>query len=80
LEFKIVKHIPHAFEWRWLDPNEEVVEKKKNKVHKFLLREIKDLKMQPILLRDGDHLAYSVASDTPDDLQTDTDLILQQEF
>ena len=36
--------------------------------------------MHPILLRDGDHIAYSLASDQPDDLQTDSDLVLQQEF
>lgn len=75
---KVVKHIPHAFEWKWLNPNEEIVEKKKNKVNKFLLRDIQDLKLQPILLRDGDHIAYCVvtAENQNDDLQTDTDLIL----
>ena len=63
MEFKVVKHIPHAFEWKVLNPSEEVTEKKKNKVHKFLLRDIQDLKLSPILLRDGDHIAYSLTSD-----------------
>lgn len=62
-EFKVVKHIPHAFEWKWLNPMEEVVEKKKNKVIKFLLRDILDLKLQPILLRDGDHIAFCAITD-----------------
>jgi hypothetical protein len=62
VEFKLVKHIPHAFEWKVLNPDEEVTEKKKNKVHKFMLRDIQDLKMHPILLRDGDHIAYSLTS------------------
>jgi hypothetical protein len=49
-------------------------------VFKFFLKDIQDLKMQPILLRDGDHLAYSFSSAEPDDLQTDTDIVLQREF
>jgi hypothetical protein len=60
-----LKHIPHAFEWRVLDPDSTVTEKKKKTITTYKLSELKDLKMNPILLKDGDHIA--VATQDQDD-------------
>jgi hypothetical protein len=55
--FKVVKHVPHEFCWKVLDPDMIVTQKKKNKEESFKLSELKDMKMYPISLKDGDHIA-----------------------
>lgn len=47
-EFKIVKHIAHAFEWRVLDPDDVFTEKKKKTERILKLADLPDLKMNPI--------------------------------
>ena len=55
-QLRILKHIPQAFEWNVLNPDQMVEEKrKKNQTVKVKLSEL-DLKKAPILLRDGDHI------------------------
>ena len=77
--FVILKHVPHAFEWKQLDPNQICSEKKKNKTIEFKLSEILDLKHQPILLKDGDHIAIACEPEG-DDFQTDDDAQMRHEF
>lgn len=55
--FKVVKHVPHEFLWKVLDPDMTMTQKKKKKEETFKLSELKDLKMYPISLKDGDHIA-----------------------
>jgi hypothetical protein len=69
---RFVKHVPHEFVWKQLDPEMECSEKKKGKERKFLLKEITDLKHYPLCLKDGDHLGL-ITSDVLDDYQTEWD-------
>ena len=71
--FTMVKHVPHAFEWKVLDPEESFTEKKKKTERTFKLGELADLKMNPILLKDGDHIALCEEAGDKDDYQTDHD-------
>ena len=50
---KIVKHVPHQFEWKVLDPDEEVTYKQKKKTVKQRAGDM-DLKKPPLLMKDGD--------------------------
>ena len=50
---KIVKHVPHQFEWKVLDPDEEVTFKQKKKTVKQRAGDM-DLKKPPLLMKDGD--------------------------
>ena len=50
---KIVKHVPHQFEWKVLDPDEEVSYKQKKKTVKQRAGDM-DLKKPPLLMKDGD--------------------------
>ena len=55
-EVSIAKYIPHAFEWKWMNPEEVIVEKRGKKAKtevKFRAAEI-DLRKMPFLLKDGD--------------------------
>jgi len=61
LDFKVLKHVPHAFEWKIIDPDSIVTEKKKKKTFTYKLSELKDLKMHPIMLKDGDHFAIATS-------------------
>lgn len=67
LEFKVLKHVPHAFEWRVIDPDSTVTEKKKKTTVTYKLSELKDLKMQPMMLKDGDHFAIATLNSIQDD-------------
>ena len=69
---KIIKHIPHQFEWKVLDPEEELTIKQKKKTIKQRAGDV-ELKKPPILLKDGDHIGVLVDGSTVDDLQTDAD-------
>ena len=57
----MLKHVPHAFEWRLIDPDSIVTEKKKKTTVTYKLSELKDLKMQPMMLKDGDHFAIATS-------------------
>ena len=50
---KIFKHVPHQFEWKVLDPDEEVTFKQKKKTVKQRAGDM-DLKKPPLLMKDGD--------------------------
>ena len=65
--FKVVKHSPHEFTWKVLDPEQVFTEKKKGKERSFKLKEIQDLKLFPIMLKDGDHIAIVEDSSEHDD-------------
>lgn len=69
---KIVKHVPHQFEWKVLDPNEEVTYKQKKKTIKTRAGDL-ELKKPPLLLKDGDHIGVLVDGSVVDDFQTDAD-------
>ena len=64
---KIVKHVPHQFEWKVQDPNQEITTKQKKKSIKQRLGDT-DLKKAPILLKDGDHIGVLVNGEAEDDL------------
>jgi hypothetical protein len=76
----VLKHVPHAFEWRVIDPDSTVTEKKKKTTVTYKLSELKDLKMQPMMLKDGDHFAIATLNSIQDDFQTDHDSIAREEF
>jgi len=63
-EIQIAKHEPHNFKWRYLNPHEFVTEKKKSgkqgKTQK--LYEV-ELRMAPVLLKDGDEFGFRIESD-----------------
>jgi len=81
----IAKYIPHAFEWRWLNPDEVIVEKKgkKSKTEiKFAASEA-DLRKAPFLLKDGDIIGIRVDTEAgaeADDFQTEADAIAKEDF
>lgn len=59
-EVEIAKHVPHAFEWKWLQEDEIVSEKrKKNKTVEIRVGD-QDLKKFPILLKDGDQIGVRI--------------------
>jgi ubiquitin carboxyl-terminal hydrolase 40 len=72
----IAKYVPHNFEWKWMNPDEEIVEKrKKNKEVKFKAGEA-DLRKFPFMLKDGDIIGIRLESeniDGQDDFQTEED-------
>ena len=63
---KIAKHVPHQFEWKILDPDEELSLKQKKKTIKQRAGDI-DLKKPPLLFKDGDHIGVLVSGSTVDD-------------
>lgn len=69
---KICKHVPHQFNWKVLDPEEEVTVKVKKKSTKHRAGDL-DLNKPPILLKDGDHIGVLVEGSSADDLQTEAD-------
>ena len=80
---KIAKHVPHNFEWKWMNPDEECVEKrKKNKEVKFKAGE-QDLRKFPFFLKDGDIIGVKLDNEDPegtDDFQTEEDQIAKERF
>ena len=58
--------MPHQFEWKALDPNEEITYKQKKKTIKELAGKL-ELKKPPILLKDGDHIGVLVDGSAEDD-------------
>ena len=65
---KIAKHVPHQFEWKVLRAKDEVKVKQKKKTLTYRLEQI-NLKQQPILLKDGDHIGVLI--DCADDAEDD---------
>ena len=69
---KICKHVPHQFNWKVLDPDEEVTIKIKKKSEKHRAGDMM-LNKPPIMLKDGDHIGVLVDGSAEDDLQTEAD-------
>ena len=62
----IAKYFPHKFEWKWMDKDEEIVEKKKKgKEVKFKAMNA-DLKKVPFFLKDGDIIGVRFESENID--------------
>jgi ubiquitin carboxyl-terminal hydrolase 40 len=81
----ISKYVPHAFEWKWLNPDEVLIEKrgKKNKIEVKLPAAEQDLRKPPYMLKDGDIIGLRVDSEEgahEDDFQTEADQIAKEEF
>lgn len=53
-KISLAKYFPHKFEWMWLNPNEEITEKKKKGKEVKYLAANADLKKMPFMLKDGD--------------------------
>ena len=82
-QITLAKYIPHNFEWKWMNPDEQIVEKrKKNK--EFVVRAgEQDLRKVPYFLKDGDIIGYRLESeniDQSDDFQTVEDLEAKERF
>lgn len=84
----IAKYVPHNFEWKWFNPEEEVVEKKKkNKEIKHNASEY-DIRKPPFQLKDGDIIGVRLESENTiaedglvgDDFQTEEDNELRKMF
>ena len=71
--------MPHQFEWKGLDPNEEVTVKQKKKSITQRLGDI-EVSKPPILLKDGDHIGVQVGGSAEDDMQTDADKEAAEQF
>ena len=81
-KLSVAKYFPHYFNWKHLDPEEEITEKKKKKEVKFKGLNA-DLRKMPYILKDGDIIGVRFESeneDGKDDFQTEQDKILKEEF
>lgn len=81
----IAKYVPHAFEWKWLNPEEILIEKrgKKNKIEVKTPAAEVDLRKAPYLLKDGDIIGLRIESEggaAEDDFQTAADQVAKEEF
>lgn len=77
------KYFPHKFEWKWMDYNEEIVEKKKKGKETKILAANADLKKIPYFVKDGDIIGVRFESENTggaDDLQTEEDRMMAEEF
>jgi len=79
------KYVPHQFEWRWLNPDEVIIEKqgKKKKTEKSTLASEFDMRKFPFLLTDGDIIGVRIESEEgaeTDDFQTEADQIAKEDF
>lgn len=82
-QISLAKYFPHKFEWKHMDKEEEIVEKKKKgKTVKYKALNA-DLKKLPFFLKDGDIIGVRFESENPDgkdDFQTEEDKLLKEEF
>ena len=81
----VAKYVPHLFEWKWFNPEEEIIEKqgKKKKVEIKTLAAVFDLRKFPFLVTDGDIIGVRVETDPGaeiDDFQTEADILLKEDF
>lgn len=78
-KISVAKYFPHNFEWKWMDKEEEVIEKKKGKEVKYKAGNA-DLKKKPFFLKDGDIIGIRFESENKegkDDFQTEEDKLLK---
>lgn len=61
----LAKYVPHIFEWKHFDPEEEIVEKqgKKKKTEIKTLVPMFDLRKFPFLINDGDIIGLRVETE-----------------
>lgn len=91
MQVELAKHVPHQFEWKWLDEEEKVetkvAGKKKGKMQN--LKKVQragdlDVKVFPVLLKDGDLIGVRIGEensiDVADDWQTEADRVAGMEF
>ena len=79
----LAKYVPHQFEWKYINPLEEIVEKqgKKKKVEIKTLVANFDLRKFPFLMNDGDIIGLREDSEPlDDDFQTEADTVAREEF
>jgi len=64
-EISVAKYVPHIFEWKWMNPEEDHVEKvgKKKKTEIHFKTKDADLRKMPFLLKDGDIIGIRVESE-----------------
>ena len=74
-----MKHVPHQFEWKVLDPDEQVSVKQKKKTVMQRAGDL-DLRKPPLLLKDGDQIGVLVRPNPDDDLQTEADQVAAEAF
>jgi hypothetical protein len=92
LQVELAKHVPHQFEWKWLDEDEKVEIKAGGKKKGGKMQNLKqihragdlDVKVFPVLLKDGDLIGVRVgeenSTDVADDWQTEADRLAGMEF
>lgn len=89
-EVSLAKYVPHLFEWKYLDPTEEITEtqgKKKKTTIKTPATQF-DLRKFPYLLNDGDIIGVRLESEVDktvpleqqDDFQTEADSAAREDF
>ena len=81
----LVKYIPHAFEWKHMNPDEVNIEKKgkKSKTEIKMAASDIDLRKMPFLLKDGDIIGVRVNTEAGaalDDFQTEADATAKEDF
>lgn len=85
--FELAKHIPHEYDWKWIN-EDEVIEQKKGKknketVTKLLVKDI-EIRRAPILIKDGDKIGVRFNllgnEEETDDFQTEQDLADKEAF
>ena len=74
----IAKYIPHGFEWKWMNPDEVIVEKKGKKQKTETKTPACDIDVRkfPYLLKDGDIIGLRIENEIDaaiDDFQTAAD-------
>ncbi len=82
-QVSLAKYVPHAFEWKWMNPAEIIIEKKgkKQKTEVKTPASEVDLRKFPYLLKDGDIIGLRVEEEgCEDDFQTEADQVAKEEF
>ena len=81
---ELAKFVPYAFEWNFIDGNEQVEVKrgKKGKTKELVKMSNVDLRQAPFFLADGDIIGVRMERDnkSKDDWQTDEDEIAKAQF
>lgn len=91
MQVELAKHVPHQFMWQYIDEEEKVEKtggkkkggKAQTKKQISYAKDI-DLKLPPVLLKDGDIIGVRIgeenSTDVNDDWQTEADRIAGMEF
>jgi len=79
LQIELAKHVPHQFEWKWLDEDEKIEvkvggKKKGGKLanaKQIVLAKDTDVKQFPVLLKDGDIIGVRIGEENAADVGDD---------